>query len=137
MEWYRQGKLDEAISASDECMTRVANDLRAIVGAVSDELEVLRRQRRAVIGVLKEPAPTPTEGRTLADAFEVAEDVDTELDRVEASLPRYAATLQRLSDAHHLLAQRARSRAAEKDVDTSLGTLNAAIDDLLDEEWNR
>jgi hypothetical protein len=137
VEWYQQGKLDEAVEASDDCMKRVGADLRTMVDAVSGELDVLRRQRRAVAGMLSKRAPAAADGHVVGDTFELAQDVEREFKRVEDSLPRYGAAIQRLSDAHHLLAQQARSQVAEKDVDTALATLNAAIEDLLDEEWSR
>lgn len=139
VQWYRQGKLDEAVEASDACMARVATDLKSMLDAVSGELEVTRRQRRAVVGMLRDTKwqPASSAGHLLVGSFELALDVDTEFEREAGSLARYADAVQRLADAHHLVAQRARSQAASKDVDAALDRLDATIDDMVDEQWDR
>jgi hypothetical protein len=106
---------------------------------VSGALEVARRQRRAVVGMLRDtkwqPASSP--GHLIGESFELALDVDTEFEREAGSLARYGDAVQRLADVHHLVAQRARSQVALKDVDAALDKLDATIDDMVDEQWDR
>ncbi len=136
---YRRGKLDEAVEASDACMTRVAGDLDDMLLAVDGELEVAERQQRAVVGMLLDrrwqPADSP--GHLVGAAFELTSDAETDFARIKESLIRYGAAVKRLSEAYHLLAELARSKASATDVNTALGNLDTSVDDLLDGEWNR
>lgn len=139
IEWYRQGKLKEAISASDACIERVTGDLREVVDDTRLEIETVKRKRAVVLGMLRghrwQSADSPA--HILGQGFELDMNFDTELVREQASLDRYGATLERLAQAHHALAELARGNVSTKSADDALDALDAAIDDLLDQEWNR
>ena len=139
LQWYRAGKLENAIAASDDGIARVAKDLREVVGVARMEIETVQRKRRLVVGMMRahEWKPADAPGHVIGQGFELATDFDTELAREQTSLDRATAAIDALASGHHMLASLARGTTTPADVDATLDALDGAVDDLLDEEWNR